>query len=83
MIPLIPLKFGTALEYTKKFLDAPDDKHSEWTFLGVVIKADFNITLQNIASFAIEILDKIAEIERTADSNASRIIIKNNQVDVE
>jgi hypothetical protein len=77
---MIPLKFGTPLEYAKKFLDALDDKHPEWTFLDAPIETDFNITPKNIAPFAVEILDKMAEIEKTGI--VSRIIVKNNFIEV-
>ena len=45
---MISLKFGTPLEYARKFLDAPDDKHPEWTFLDAPIETDFNITPESI-----------------------------------
>jgi len=44
---MIPLKFGTPLEYAQKFLDAPDSKHLEWTFGGAPIETDFNIIVKN------------------------------------
>jgi len=77
---IIPLKFGTSLEYAQKFLDAPDDKHPEWTFIDTPIETDFYITPENIAPFAIEILDKIAKIEKTGI--VSRIIVKNGFIEI-
>jgi hypothetical protein len=77
---MTPLKFGTPFEYAQKFLDAPDDKHPEWTFMDAPIETDFNITPESIAPFAIEILDKMAEIEKTGI--VSRIKIKNNSIEV-
>lgn len=77
---MIPLKFGTPLEYAQKFLDTPDDTHLEWTFLDAPIETDFDITPENIAPFAIDILDKISEVEKTGIVH--RIIIKNDFVEI-
>ena len=80
MSNVIPLKFGTPIEYTRKFLDAPDDKHPTWTFLDAPIEADFELSPENIAPYAVQILDKMAEIER--DSSVSKITIVNGSIHV-
>jgi hypothetical protein len=48
--------------------------------LDAPIETDFNITPENIAPFAVEILDKMAEIEKTGI--VFRIIIKNDFIEV-
>jgi len=80
MSNVIPLKFGTPIEYARKFLDAPDDKHPTWTFLNTPIEADFELTPENIAPYAVQILDKMAEIER--DSSVSKITVVNGSIQV-
>jgi hypothetical protein len=77
---MIPLKWGTPLEYAQKFLETPDDKHPEWTFMSVPIKTDFNIAPKTIAPYAVEILDKMAEIEKVG--TVSRITIKKDFIEV-
>ena len=74
------VKFGTSIEYARKFLDAPYDEHPTWTFLDTPIEADFELTPENIAPYAVQILDKMAEIER--DSLVSKITVVNENIHV-
>jgi hypothetical protein len=76
----IPLKFGTPIEYARKFLDAPDERHPMWTFLDVPIEVDFDLTPENVSPYAIQILDRMAEIEKTGV--VTKIIVKNGNIQV-
>ena len=80
MSAVIPLKFGTPIEYARKFLEASDDKHPTWTFLDTPIEADFELTPENIAPYTVQILDKMAEIEK--DGLVSKITVVNGSIQV-
>jgi hypothetical protein len=77
---MIPLKLGTAIEYARKFLDAPDDEHPVWTFMDAPIEVDFELTPENLAPYAVQILDKIAEIE--TKSSVRKIIVNKGTIQV-